>query len=242
MISRRHKVLALFLILALSTPLLITVIPVSAQKDTPWIPQYSVKLGSASNVSPGLIENTQSIENYTTVELVIVNQPLASTYYQSNPMDYQGVGFYYNIRITTPQEPNSWKELYSAKTEYLRPTNGSNTIVPIPVKGNGTISIQVEAMIGHTAEGQDYTSNGWVDTGNYYFMGTFSGWSSNQTAALSDTITYTAPPPTATPTSSNVNSGLPLESVLTVAVTLAILLVVAATVMILSRHPRNPKV
>lgn len=242
MISRRHKFLALFFVFALAGPLLITVNLASAQSDAPWIPQFAVKLGSASNVGPGLVDNSQSIENYTTVELDIVNQPLVFTYHPSSPMEYAGVGFYYNIRFTTPQEPNQWTELYSAKTGYLRPTNASTTLVSIPIMGNGTISIQVEAMIGQIAEGQEYTPNGWVDTGNMYFMGTFSGWSANQTATLSDTVTYTSPPSTATPTLPVANNGLSTQSIITVAVTLAILIAVAAALLLFRRRPMTSEV
>lgn len=236
------KVLALLFILSIAAPLFLTVTGVSAQKDTPWIPQFTTKLSQASNINPGLTEDTNSIENYTTVEIDIVNQPLASTYNPKSTMEYGGVGFYYNIRTTTPQQPNQWTELYSAKTGYLRPTNALNTTVSIPVKGNGTINIQVEAMIGQVAEDQEYTSNGWVDTGNYYFMGTFSGWSANQTATLSDTITYTSPQPTATPTLPVANNGLSTQSIITVAVTLIILIAVASALLLFRRRPITSEV
>ncbi len=214
------KSFALILILILIIPILSLslsfVKPAFAQTAaTPSTPEFTIKLGVASNDVPSTYSLNSSSgqtiaqpgyhEEYTTIELVIKNQPLVFTNYPG----WNGVGFFYNVRTTTTPDTGSWNELYNAQDGYLIPANSSYTTVSIPFKGNDMIDIQVEAMIGQIVKLQvsdPNTPSHWRDAGTSLFEGQFSGWSANQTATISDTITYLESSPTATPALPSANT------------------------------------
>ncbi len=170
------KGLALVLILtvAISYLTLMTVKPANAQTPTPSgiptpsIPQFTVEVAQLAYSN-----------DLSSITISITNQPLAFVY---NGTSFSG--FFYNVQTST-NGGYSWTELYNLNDGYLVPSDSKYTNVSIMERGNGTIDIQVEAMIGSIEEAHNSPIPGPAS-----FYGQTSGWSNTQTATYRYIVTY----------------------------------------------------
>jgi hypothetical protein len=176
--------------------------PANAQSiPTPSVPTFTLQVKPYNNTEPttyflnsssGQIE-AQLGHNYsgTTVYAIIQNQPLTSQYNNGDP--WKEPTFFYNIQTREPSTSNDWNDLYNVNVGYPMASNSAYTNISIGGAGNGTIEVQVEAMIGSYVQGHNFV----IPTPNS-FNGTTSGWSDTLSAITSSYIVTLSSAPQST--------------------------------------------
>jgi hypothetical protein len=257
------KSFSLLLIVLLAVSSLIMAKPAFAQTPTPTfppiltpsVPTFTLQIhdekGTVTttyslNSSSGQIVATLGYNwEKTNVYVIINNQPLAYDYIGIPATD--NLYFFYNIRVMEPEFSNSWTELYNFDNGGLEPSSSENQNVSIGDSyGNGTLDVQVEAVIGsfsYTQRGpvfDVYQTSGWSATQtvtSFYYVSNLSPTPTPSSQAPSTTQTST---PKVTPIATNSSSSLSFLQI-TNAISLIVIAFLLAVIIFLLLYMRKRK-
>jgi hypothetical protein len=249
----KRVALLLFVILTVSSLIVVKPAPAVASIPKPSVPEFTVKLvdhsydvPTTSSIDPYTGQNVSHpgyhVENYT-IDVTIKNQPFV-------PTDAGGwnTTFYYNVRFKGHYSQD-WMTAYSPYTEYPKQSNSTHTVltythssddeyvlggIMTQIHPGAQVDFQVQALIGAVHRGYNANATNQLDMFPWVFDGETSDWSNTQTITIdtnASTSTPNASPSQNSTTSTTDQSGnqpAPKTDFYGIAVTAVIVIIVIA--------------